>query len=220
MQRSRIMGLAAFAAAGALTLAACGGSSSSGGGGGGSSGSGGFNAAVTGVVNPSMKKSTGTLSFGLTSTPDSVDPGNTYYAFMWNFTRLYTMPLMTYKSCPGQCGLSVVPDLATAPGAVSDNGLTWTYHIQPNVKFSDGTTVTSSDVKYAVERTYDRALFPLGPAYFPLLLAPQNPPYPGPYKDRSKNIMGLKAVQTPNSTTIVFHLAKPFADFNYVAAIP
>ena len=32
--------------------------------------------------------------------------------------------------------------------------------------------------------------------------------------------MGLKAVQTPNPTTIVFHLAKPFADFNYVAAIP
>ena len=32
--------------------------------------------------------------------------------------------------------------------------------------------------------------------------------------------MGLNAVQTPNATTIVFHLAKPFADFNYVAAIP
>ena len=32
--------------------------------------------------------------------------------------------------------------------------------------------------------------------------------------------MGLKAVQTPNATTIVFHLAQPFADFNYVVAIP
>jgi len=40
------------------------------------------------------------------------------------------------------------------------------------------------------------------------------------YTDRSKNIMGLQAVQTPNATTIVFHLAHPFADFNYVAAIP
>ena len=77
---------------------------------------------------------------------------------------------------------------------VSDNGLTWTYHIQPDVKFEDGTTVTSQDVKYAVERTFDRGLFPLGPAYFPLLLAPQKPAYPGPYKDRSKNLMGLNAV--------------------------
>ena len=32
--------------------------------------------------------------------------------------------------------------------------------------------------------------------------------------------MGLNAVQTPNATTIVFHLATPFADFNYVVAIP
>ena len=62
---------------------------------------------------------------------------------------------------------------------VSDNGLTWTYHLQPDVKFEDGTTVTSADVKYAVERTFDRAKFPLGPSYYPLLLAPQKPAYPG-----------------------------------------
>ena len=171
------------------------------------------------MVNPSTQVG-GTINFGNSSAPDSTDPGNTYYAYMWNFTRLYTMPLMTYKSCPGQCGLQVVPDLATGPGQVSDNGLTWTYHIQPNVKFEDGTTVTSPDVKYAVERTFDRGLFPLGPAYFPSLLGGNAASYPGPYKDRSKNLMGLTAVDTPDATTIVFHLAKPFADFNYVAAIP
>jgi peptide/nickel transport system substrate-binding protein len=216
------MGLAAFGAVATLALAACGGGSSSGGSGGsgsGSSGGAGFNAAVTGVVNPSSHKG-GTISFGLSSTPDSTDPGNTYYAFMWNFTRLYTMPLMTYKSCPGQCGLQVVPDLATGPGVVTDNGLTWTYHLKSGVKFEDGTTVTSADVKYAVERTFDRSLFPLGPSYYPLLLGGNASTYPGPYKDRSKNIMGLTAITTPNATTIEFHLAKPFADFNYVAAIP
>ena len=220
MKRHRSIWLAVFGGLATLALAACGGGSSSGSGGSsGTSTSAGFNAAITKVVNPSSHKG-GTLSFGLSSTPDSTDPGNTYYAFMWNLARLYTMPLMTYKSCPGKCGLQVVPDLATGPGVVSDNGLTWTYHIQPDVKFEDGTTVTSADVKYAVERTFDRAVFPLGPSYYPLLLAPQKPAYPGPYKDRSKNLMGLKAVQTPNATTIVFHLAKPFADFNYVAAIP
>jgi peptide/nickel transport system substrate-binding protein len=127
---------------------------------------------------------------------------------------------MTYKACPGTCGLGLVPALATSPGVVSDNGLTWTYHIKPNVKFEDGTTVTSADVKYAVERTFDRGKLPLGPSYFTFLLAPQKPAYPGPYTDRSKNLMGLKAVTTPNATTIQFHLAKPFADFNYVVAIP
>jgi peptide/nickel transport system substrate-binding protein len=222
MPRRRITGLAAVGAAATLALAACGGGSSTtgGGGGGGATSPTGYNAAITGVVNPSSHKSTGTLSFGNSSTPDSMDPGNTYYANVWNFTRLYTMPLMTYGSCTGQCGLKVVPNLATGPGVVSDNGLTWTYHIKPNVKYEDGSTVTSEDVKYAVERTYDRSVLPLGPAYFPLLLAPQKPEYPGPFKNRSKNLMGLKAVETPNPTTIVFHLAKPFADFNYVVAIP
>jgi peptide/nickel transport system substrate-binding protein len=216
MRERRKLGLAAFAAAGALVLAACGGSS----GGSGTSTNGGsasFNMAVSGVVNPSTHKG-GTLTYGNSSTPDSTDPGNTYYANMWNFTRLYAMPLMTYKSCAGACGLQVVPDLATAPGQVSADGLTWTYHIQPNVKYEDGTAVTSQDVKYAVERTYDRATFPLGPSYFPLLLT--DPKYPGPYKDKTPGHMGLTSVTTPDSTTIVFHLAKPFADFDYVTAIP
>ena len=56
----------------------------------------------------------------------------------------------------------LVPALATGLGTSSDNGLTWTYHIKPNVKFEDGTTVTSKDVKYAVERTFDRAMLPTG----------------------------------------------------------
>jgi peptide/nickel transport system substrate-binding protein len=221
MRRRRTFGLAAFGAAAAIALAACSSSGSSSSTSPTSSpGVTGFNAAVTSVVNPSTTKG-GTISFGNSSAPDSTDPGNTYYAYMWNFTRLYVMPLMTYKSCPGQCGLQVVPDLATGPGVVSDNGLTWTYHIQPGVKFEDGTTVTSQDVKYAVERTFDRGLFPLGPNYFSGLLAGNAAKYPGPYKDKSsKDKMGLTAVDTPDATTVVFHLAKPFADFDYVAAIP
>ncbi len=47
-----------------------------------------------------------------------------------------------------------------------------------------------------------------------------DPTYPGPYKDRAKNLMGLTAIDTPNATTIVFHLAAPFADFHYVVAFP
>ena len=69
-------------------------------------------------------------------------------------------------------------------GTVSDNGLTWTFHIQPNVKFEDGTVVTSQDVKYAIERTYDRTVMANGPTYYQALLA--DPKYPGPYKDRAQ----------------------------------
>ncbi len=200
----------------ALVVAACssGGSSSS-----TTTSSAGFNTGVTSVVNASTQKG-GTLIFDNSSDPDSTDAGNTYYAFNLNFTRLYATPLTTYKSCPGSCGNQIVPALATALGVASDGYKTWTYHIKSGVKFEDGTPVTSQDVKYAVERTFDRSVLPNGPSYFSSLLAGNAATYPGPFKDRSKNLMGLTAVDTPDASTIVFHLNQPFADFDYVVAFP
>ena len=169
-----------------LGLAACssgGSGTSSGGSGSSTSGSASFNAALSGVVNPSTHKG-GTLTFAESSTPDSFDPGNTYYAWTWNITRLWATPLVTYESCPGNCGLQLTPGIATSLGVVSDNGLVWTYHLKQGLKFEDGTPVTSEDVKYAVERTYDRSVLANGPSYFPTLLA--DPTYPGPYKDGAR----------------------------------
>jgi peptide/nickel transport system substrate-binding protein len=211
----KMYGLGALAAAGALTLAACGGSSSPGSS--SSTSSATYGEGITSVVNPSSTASNGTLTMDESNQPDSTDYQNTYYAYMWDFVRLYSMQLMTYKSCPGACGTQLVPDLATAPGTVSDNGLVWTYHIQSDVKFENGDTVTSQDVKYGIERTYAKSVLPNGPTYYQVLLA--DPSYPGPYTDRAKNVMGLTSITTPNATTIQFHLLHPFSDFNYVVAI-
>jgi peptide/nickel transport system substrate-binding protein len=211
----RRLTVAACAVTGVLALAACGTGTP-----GGSSGSGAsaaFNAGLTGVVNPSSAKG-GTLSFAMSSTPDSFDPGNTYYAWVWDFSRLYATPLLTYKSCPGKCGDAVVPGIATGLGTSSDNGLAWTYHLKQGLKFEDGEPVTAQDVKYAVERTYDKSVLPNGPSYFQNLL--QDSSYPGPYKDKSKDKLGLTSVTTPDNYTIQFHLAKPFPDFDYLVTIP
>ncbi|HKA96315.1 MAG TPA: ABC transporter substrate-binding protein [Streptosporangiaceae bacterium] len=213
MARRGVFGLAAVGAAGALALAACGGSSTT------TPTSSGFDKAVTSVVNPSTAKG-GTLVFDNSSAPDSSDAGNTYYAFNLNFTRLYATPLTTYKSCPGKCGAQVVPALAASLGTASNGNKTWTFHLKPGVKYEDGTPVTSQDVKYAVERTFDRTVLPNGPSYFASLLAGNAAHYPGPFKNRSKNLMGLTAITTPSPTTIVFNLNQPFADFNYVVAFP
>jgi peptide/nickel transport system substrate-binding protein len=217
MKRRKIMGLAAFGAAGALVLAACSSSSSSSGsssGGGGTSSS--FGAAVSSVVNPSTHKG-GTIIFDNSSAPDSTDAGNTYYAFNLNFTRLYATPLTTYASCSGACGEQVVPGLATSLGVASDGNRTWTYHLKSGVKFEDGTPVTSADVKYAVERTFDRSVLSNGPSYFASLLAGNAASYKGPFKDKTGN---LTSVTTPDPSTVVFHLKQPFADFDFVVAFP
>jgi peptide/nickel transport system substrate-binding protein len=216
MSRRRTAGLAAVGVSAALVVAACssGGSKSS-----TTTSSVAFNTGVNNVVNPSTQKG-GTITFDNTSGPDSTDGGNTYYSFNLNFTRLYATPLTTYKSCPGSCGQQIVPALATTLGVPSDGNKTWTYHIKSGVKFEDGTPVTSQDVKYAVERTFDRTVMPNGPSYFSSLLAGNAATYPGPFKDRSKNVMGLTSVDTPDASTVVFHLNQPFADFDYVVAFP
>ena len=203
-----------------LTAAACSSSStSSPGGNNNTTGTAAYNAGVTGVVNPSTQKG-GTVTYDNSSAPDSTDAGNTYYAFNLNFTRLYATPLTTYKGSTGSGGQTLVPGLATALGTGTDNNKTWTYHIKSGVVFEDGTPVTSQDVKYAVERTFDRSVLPSGPTYFTSLLAGNAATYPGPFKDRAKNLMGLTAITTPDPTTIVFHLKQPFASFNYVVAFP
>jgi peptide/nickel transport system substrate-binding protein len=219
MSRRKTIGFAAFGVAAALVVAACSSGGTGSGGGGTGSGSVSYNEAVNSVVNPSTAKG-GTIIYDNSAGPDSTDAGNTYYAFNLNFTRLYATPLTTYESCSGSCSENIVPALATSLGTPSDGNRVWTFHIKSGVKFEDGTPVTTQDVKYAVERTFDRTVLPNGPSYFASLLAGNAATYPGPYKDRAKNLMGLTAVTTPNPTTIVFHLNQPFADFNYVVAFP
>ena len=212
MKRSKKYGIAALGAAAAVAFSACGTSAET-----PAESTANYNAGIGGVVRPSDATG-GTIVFNNSSVPDSTDPGNTYYANMWNVIRLYGRALVTYQSVPGSAGNKIVPDLATSLGQISDNGLTWTYHLKPNIKYENGQTVTSQDVKYAIERTYAKDVLPNGPGYFSLLL--KDPNYPGPYKDKAADKLGLSSVDTPNSTTIVFHLAKPFADFDYVVALP
>ncbi|MFF7968995.1 ABC transporter substrate-binding protein [Streptomyces sp. NPDC007903] len=179
--------------------------------------SAGANAATKGVVNASDKKG-GTVTYELSDVPDSFDPGNTYYAYMYNLSRLWARPLMTFQPAPGEKGNTLVPDLAAGKGTPSDGGKTWTYKLRPGLKYQDGTPITSKDVKYAVERSnFARDVLSLGPNYFQQLLAGGDK-YKGPYKDKSDK--GLSSIATPDDTTIVFHLKQAFQEFDYLVAAP
>lgn len=217
MTRPRMVTAMAGAAIAALALAACGGGSSGGGGSStssSSSGGSGYNAALTSVVNPSTATG-GTLKYVHPDDWDSPDPGNTYYAFSWDFSRLYARTLMTFKSAPGKEGLELVPDLAQDKGAATNGNKTWTYKLKSGLKYSDGTPITSKDIKYAVERSnYAPDVLSNGPTYFKDLLGTD---YAGPYKDTSADKMGLTAIQTPDDSTIVFNLTKPFSEFDFLA---
>jgi peptide/nickel transport system substrate-binding protein len=179
--------------------------------------SAGANAATKGVVNASTQKG-GTVTYEYSDVPDSFDPGNTYYAYMYNLSRLYARPLMTFKPAAGEAGNELVPDLASGKGVPSDGGKTWTYKLRPGLKYQDGSAITSKDVKYAVERSnFARDVLSLGPNYFQQFLEGGDK-YKGPYKDKSDK--GLASIETPDDSTIVFKLNRAFQEFDYLVATP
>ena len=124
-----------------------------------------FDAAIDKVFNPSDKKG-GTLKMAISDDWDSVDPGDTYYGLSWNLLRLYGRTLTMFKPVPGKGSQELVGDLAEGLGTPSDGGKTWTYKLRPDLKYEDGTPITSKDVKYGVVRTVDKGVLVNGPTYF------------------------------------------------------
>ena len=217
MRTTRKRAAVALLAAAVLGLGACGSSDNEGDGGGGS-GPKLDNAAVDSVVNESDAKG-GTLKMALGAAwGDSFDPGDTYYGYSWDLGRNYYRSLVMFKPAPGKAGLELVPDMATDLGKSSEGGKTWTYTIKDGLKFEDGSPITSKDIAYAVSRNFDRAELKQGPSYFADLLDwPAN--YKGPFKG-PKDADISSAIETPDDSTIVFHLKKPFGEFDYLAMLP
>ena len=209
---------AAIGIALALIVAACGGSSGQGSAS-GSTGPGGLN--LDEVSYPSNTAG-GTLQLVSHAPWASLDPARTTYTSDWDFMRFIFRPLLNFEAKPG--GVELVGDLATGLAEPTDGLTTWKYTLRSGVKYQDGTPVTSKDVKYAIERPFATDVIDGGPSYTLCLLSqcgPDNvPAYPGPYKDQSPDHLGLSSVATPDDRTIVFHLNKPFADWNYVMALP
>jgi peptide/nickel transport system substrate-binding protein len=210
-----------LAAAGAVILAACGGSS---GGGGGTSpatsaaaGSLGLPTTSTKEFYPSDKKG-GTLRALSGSDCDYWDPQRTYYATCWDQQRWISRQLLTYVPKPNSAELT--GDLATSVPTSPDGGQTWTYKLKSGIKYEDGTPITSKDIKYGIERVFATDVINGGPTYVIDELDDPASPYPGPYKDTDPDKLGLKSIETPDDSTLIFHLNKKFPDWNFIMASP
>ena len=130
MARTRFTSVALSAVA-ALVLAACGGPGTAGGG--GTTAQAAAASTAGEIKNPSDVKG-GTLRFANSSDWDSLDPGDTYYTYAWNFARLYGRSLVVFKSAPGAEGATLVPDLAESLGTPSPDAKTWTYALRSGVE--------------------------------------------------------------------------------------
>src|SRR6478735_2644700 len=140
-------------------------------------------------------------SFGFTN---NFDPTGEYLGNAWGiYVNLLTRSLVGYKHQPGAEGNALIGDLADAVPEATDRGTTYTYKLRDGIKFGPpvNRAVTSKDVAYAMNRL-------------------ANPKDGGQYSFYYTVISGWNAVangtaktvsgiETPNNSTIIFHLTKP-----------
>ena len=176
----------------ALTLAACGADSS------GSSGSAEASAG-------------GRLGILTSSTDINWDPAKSQSMPVTSLALVHRR-LTTWALSEGS-EVTVVPDLATDTGTVSEDGLSWTYTLKDGVLFEDGTAITSAHVKYGLERSFAPALAG-GLTYHKTLLAGTEG-YAGPFDGAH-----LESIETPDDKTIVFHLRQTYGDWPWIVAQP
>lgn len=126
--------------------------------------------------------------------------------------HLVLRSLTTWQESPTDAP-KVVPDLATDTGRVSDGGKTWTYTLKPGLSYADGSPITTRDIKYGIERSFSPQLSG-GLAYHKTLLVGGDK-YQGPFDGKE-----LDSIQTPDDTTIVFHLNKSSGDWPWIVSMP
>jgi peptide/nickel transport system substrate-binding protein len=89
----------------------------------------------------------GNLVFARTADPETLDPSAAEdNEAIWTALNLYDC---LYTVTPN--GHGSMPWLATSH-EISSDSRTWTFHLRPGVKFSDGKPVTSADVRFTLER--------------------------------------------------------------------
>jgi peptide/nickel transport system substrate-binding protein len=147
------------------------------------------------------------LIYAQSDDPKTLDPIHTDIAEAVHVITNVFDTLVTYDETTTE----LVPSLAES-WQTSDDGLTWTFKLRPGVLFHDGSSCDAA----AVKLTFDRLLVPLeqgeskagGKAV--LLAEPHVYDAVRPYQSAFNMI---KAVETPDDSTVVFKLTHPSAIF-------
>jgi peptide/nickel transport system substrate-binding protein len=138
---------------------------------------------------------------------DFVDPQLAYRTDDWSMIYTTSMPLVGFQEKSGAAGAQLVPVGATAFPTVSGNGKTYTFHVRPGMKFSDGSAVTAA----AYQRSWERILSPKMGSPLGVNLSLQDIVVGAKafLDGKAQHISGISA----KGNTLTFHLTKPNATF-------
>ena len=138
----------------------------------------------------------GVLDFGIVAEPPTYDchAGNTYAVMNAVAPHYSTLLKIDLKNYP-----AIIGDLA-ASWQVSPDGRTYAFKLKPDVKFHDGTTLSSADVVASWERL-------------------RNPP-PGVVSVRKALFEDIERIEAPDPATVVFTLRAANSVMPTIFAMP
>jgi YVTN family beta-propeller protein len=160
----------------------------------------------------------GTLTvWGLSSNLDSLDPSIAEFTQAWDVLALTNDGLVSFPRTGGLEGATLVPDLAQSLPEPSPDGKTYTFHLRPDVTYSNGEPVRPEDFRRAIERVFanlvDGSPSP-GVAYMSGIVG-ADACRPGRACDLSRGIVTDDAADT-----VTFNLTDAEPDFLYRLALP
>ncbi|MFE7610701.1 ABC transporter substrate-binding protein [Streptomyces celluloflavus] len=171
---------------------------------------------------PAVKdaKSGGTITVYQRDSFNHLDPAQMYVSDMKVLANLVFRGLTSFRQ-DDNGKQTVVGDLATDSGQMSDGGKTWKYTLKDGVKFDDGKPITSADIRHSIERTYAKFITD-GPTYVQQWLSGKGTAYrkalpDGPYKG---DHLPKTVLDTPDDKTIIFHFNEPQSQLPYALTMP
>jgi peptide/nickel transport system substrate-binding protein/oligopeptide transport system substrate-binding protein len=149
----------------------------------------------------------GTFTMALASDVPTMDPAQAGFDFAsWSMTVAQFSGLVDYDQ-----GTKLRADAAER-WEVSKDAKTYTFHLRANLKFSDGSPVTSSAVKFSLQRVVDPATGSPGAYLFADIV--------GASRFSSGKAKDISGIATPDARTVVIHLSAPTSYFLNILAMP
>lgn len=142
-----------------------------------------------------------------------LDPSRGFDGGVNAFYRLVYRGLTMQAAGDAEDPNAIVPDMAESLGTPSEDGLTWTYTLKDGLKFDNGDPITSEEVAFGISRAWDPEIGIGSPWLKQTIEAPED--YLGPYQSGEH-----PGIETPDESTVVFHLQEPFPEFDNVLAQP
>ncbi len=145
----------------------------------------------------------GTITITYKDDVATLDPAIGYDWQNWSMIKSLFDGLMDYV--PGTTTLR--PGLAESY-EISDDGLVYTFHLRPGVKFHNGREMTAEDVKYSLDRVTNPATQSPGAGFFGSIAGFEN-----------AGDGGLSGVEVVDPQTVKITLTRPDATFLHVMAL-